>query len=522
MAPKQGAAPHATSSRNAPLSAKTTAAATVHSDHRSAVDRAIAKTGQRRINAVLSELQGQRVAQASQASSKAQPWRPLSIKHGDMGIAGGVEGELLNAQARSCDPQQASHAVGWDFAAGTWSLADSTPTSVAQQAASAAAALAPDKQCSQRRWCSSERGSASRVAAQREQAPATPGSSARLATQRQQQTQPSLQAPASAATAWRAAEQPRATVAAVTEQRSQQAAAKEQLTTASWLSATKQQRGCVPSDNRDSVSPTMAWLAPAAVGVEEESESSGEDEEAGTKQPTLSLEDAEAEIRRRNNAELPMSIVEAFLGSAADVAAEDVYLDVVGNVYDWASEEDLELIATMVEPIFFYFPNGLDDRTVWEPRNAKSFVRSWRWLADFRAAVGANALCRHCLCRLPSVRNCFRAALIASSTAIAKGLSSPSSCSFSYLFVFWFRSLLHPPDLFLSQDFVMAMCLILEGLADLAAVQRGGTLECGSPPDRVSGVLHSLPEISFWARADGCKKRCGSALGKHSWQQDVR
>ena len=133
MAPKQGAAPHATTSRNAPLSAKTTAAATVHSDHRSAVDRAIAKTGQRRINAVLSELQGQRVAQASQASSKAQPWRPLSIKHGDMGIAGGVEGELLNARARSCDPQQASHAVGWDFAAGTWSLADTTPTSVAQQ-----------------------------------------------------------------------------------------------------------------------------------------------------------------------------------------------------------------------------------------------------------------------------------------------------------------------------------------------------------------------------------------------------
>ena len=56
-----------------------------------------------------------------------------------------------------------------------------------------------------------------------------------------------------------------------------------------------------------------------------------EDDEAATEHPARSAEEAEAEGARGRNAELPMSILEAFLGSAKDAAAEDVLLQALGT-----------------------------------------------------------------------------------------------------------------------------------------------------------------------------------------------
>ena len=42
--------------------------------------------------------------------------------------------------------------------------------------------------------------------------------------------------------------------------------------------------------------------------------------------------------------------------------------------------------------IFFHYPNGLDDRTRAEPRNASGYIRQWRDIAAWRQMAGAGAL----------------------------------------------------------------------------------------------------------------------------------
>ena len=38
-------------------------------------------------------------------------------------------------------------------------------------------------------------------------------------------------------------------------------------------------------------------------------------------------------------------------------------------------------------PIFFHYPNGLKDRSVWEPRDSSQYIRQWYQLASFREMV---------------------------------------------------------------------------------------------------------------------------------------
>jgi len=35
-------------------------------------------------------------------------------------------------------------------------------------------------------------------------------------------------------------------------------------------------------------------------------------------------------------------------------------------------------------PIFFHYPNGLHDRTMWTPRDPRQYIRSWYDLAEWR------------------------------------------------------------------------------------------------------------------------------------------
>ena len=42
-------------------------------------------------------------------------------------------------------------------------------------------------------------------------------------------------------------------------------------------------------------------------------------------------------------------------------------------------------------PIFFFYPNGLNDRTRAEPRNASQYITQWRDIAKWRQMAGADA-----------------------------------------------------------------------------------------------------------------------------------
>ena len=48
-------------------------------------------------------------------------------------------------------------------------------------------------------------------------------------------------------------------------------------------------------------------------------------------------------------------------------------------------------IDEVFRPIFFYYPNGLHDRTRGEPRNARQYIRQWRDIAAWRQLEGAGA-----------------------------------------------------------------------------------------------------------------------------------
>jgi hypothetical protein len=44
-------------------------------------------------------------------------------------------------------------------------------------------------------------------------------------------------------------------------------------------------------------------------------------------------------------------------------------------------------IEEVFSPIFFHYPSGLQDRSVWEPRDTGKYIRQWRELAAWRARI---------------------------------------------------------------------------------------------------------------------------------------
>ena len=48
-------------------------------------------------------------------------------------------------------------------------------------------------------------------------------------------------------------------------------------------------------------------------------------------------------------------------------------------------------IKEVFTPIFFHYPNGLKDRSVWEPRDTGKYIRQWHELAAWRALVETDA-----------------------------------------------------------------------------------------------------------------------------------
>ena len=51
----------------------------------------------------------------------------------------------------------------------------------------------------------------------------------------------------------------------------------------------------------------------------------------------------------------------------------------------------LQCITEVFSPIFFYYPNGLQDRSLWEPRDAGEYIRQWRELEAWRECIRIDA-----------------------------------------------------------------------------------------------------------------------------------
>jgi hypothetical protein len=82
------------------------------------------------------------------------------------------------------------------------------------------------------------------------------------------------------------------------------------------------------------------------------------------------------------------SIVDEFLGKITFNNPEAEALLVAALTDESCLAPSMHLrVKEVFEPIFFHFPHGLKDRSVWEPRDANQYIRQWYKLASMRTWV---------------------------------------------------------------------------------------------------------------------------------------
>ena len=90
------------------------------------------------------------------------------------------------------------------------------------------------------------------------------------------------------------------------------------------------------------------------------------------------------------------SILNEFLGLITfnSTEAEEkllAALEDLSSLTPWMHQRLQEVFS----PIFFYYPQGLKDRSIWEPRDAGQYIRNWRTLAAMRTLVAPDATANH-------------------------------------------------------------------------------------------------------------------------------
>ena len=87
-------------------------------------------------------------------------------------------------------------------------------------------------------------------------------------------------------------------------------------------------------------------------------------------------------------------IVNAFLDNVTfeSTDAEKLIKQVILKTGQVIEPNMLHNIDEVFRPIFFYYPNGLDDRTRGQPRNASQYINQWREIAAWRQTEGADPL----------------------------------------------------------------------------------------------------------------------------------
>ena len=90
-------------------------------------------------------------------------------------------------------------------------------------------------------------------------------------------------------------------------------------------------------------------------------------------------------------------IVNAFLNNVTfqSTEAETWIKRAILNTGEGIRPDMLDNIDEVFRPIFFYYPNGLDDRTRGEPRNPSQCIRQWRDITTWRDSGDIVAAPRH-------------------------------------------------------------------------------------------------------------------------------
>ena len=117
-------------------------------------------------------------------------------------------------------------------------------------------------------------------------------------------------------------------------------------------------------------------------------------EVATTRHATELSHPHEHEMPELNGPEQGMAyiIVNAFLDNVTfeSTEAERLIKEIILRTREVIPPHMLGHIDEVFRPIFFYYPNGLSDRTLSEPRNASQYIIRWREIAEWRQIENAS------------------------------------------------------------------------------------------------------------------------------------
>ena len=99
-----------------------------------------------------------------------------------------------------------------------------------------------------------------------------------------------------------------------------------------------------------------------------------------------------ASTEMKHSKSMLFAIVDEFLDkmSFTSVAAEETLTEVLED-QAVLTPEMYERIEEVFSPIFFHYPKGLKDRTVWEPRDTSRYITTWYKLAEMRSGLISEA-----------------------------------------------------------------------------------------------------------------------------------
>ena len=134
--------------------------------------------------------------------------------------------------------------------------------------------------------------------------------------------------------------------------------------------------------------------AAAATEHSEDEDTQAPDEELdfGTSEEATGPQTEFATQDLSTDKKMVYSIVNEFLGQMTlnNPEAERLLLTALQDE-SCLSPSMHQRIEGMFSPIFFHYPNGLRDRSVWEPRDTSLYIRQWREHAAWRARIDKDA-----------------------------------------------------------------------------------------------------------------------------------
>ena len=282
---------------------------------------------------------------------------PLDGQHGDICVVGGFTTTMVQKRARNHDPKHVPYGIAWRKQPqhATEQLTTTPQTQIP---------TAPDTTTKSRAT------GATAAAVPTGRTPKQPQPDPQVVAVRPERQLSQLPLEKASASAWPATEQPDELIETVTAQHRTDAGVVRTQADAE-----------ITQDHIGATKPQTEVSCDADTGT--------------TRHATEQSHPDEHEAPELNGPgqEMAYVIVNAFLDNVTfkSTEAERLIKRVILKTGEVIQPNVLLNIDEVFRPIFFYYPNGLDDRTRGEPRNPSQYIRQWRDIAAWRQMEIAGA-----------------------------------------------------------------------------------------------------------------------------------